>query len=34
LAQWNATLYECFDDGEVDDDIDNTYEFKYLYKTT
>lgn len=31
-AEFNATLYECFDDGEVDADLDNTYDFRYLYQ--
>lgn len=33
-AQFTATFYECFDDGETDEDLDNTYTFTYLYKTT
>lgn len=32
-CQWEATLYEFWDDGEDDDDLDNTYEFKYLFDT-
>jgi hypothetical protein len=28
---WTATLYELFEDGEVDGDLDNTYLFNYIY---
>lgn len=32
-GEFTATLYECFDDGETDSDLSNTYTFTYLYKT-
>lgn len=31
-AQFTATLYEVWDDGEDDADLANTYEFKYIYE--
>ncbi len=31
---WTASLYELFDTGEVDGDLDNTYLFTYLYDTS
>jgi hypothetical protein len=30
---WTASLYELYDTGEVDGDLDNTYLFTYLYDT-
>ncbi len=30
---WSASLYELFDTGEIDGDLDNTYLFTYLYDT-
>ncbi len=30
---WSASLYELFDTGEADSDLDNTYLFTYLYDT-
>ena len=33
-AEFTATLYECFDDGETDSDLANTYTFNYIYKST
>lgn len=30
---WNASLYELFDTGEEDDDLDADYTFTYLYDT-
>ena len=33
-GEFTATMYELYDDGETDEDLDNTYTFTYLYKTT